>query len=235
MSAETQNLMNQAAANSTEGTQGSPVEAKGQAAPAAEAPKASEQQAATQEAKPEEKTAPAESKANETKVDAPKEPSKESPAELTDFTLPEGVQMDTEAMGDFKNLAKELGLKQEGAQKVADLGAKLSQKWEAKQAEQIQAFKDGLIESAKADKEIGGDKLPENMAVAEKALETFGTPELRTLLKQTGFGNHPEIIRAFYRAGKAISNDRFVTGANGPSQSSGERDFAKALYPSQGE
>ena len=79
-----------------------------------------------------------------------------------------------------------------------------------------------------ADKDIGGDKLAENLSVARKALETFGTPELRDVLNATGFGNHPAVIKAFYKIGQAISEDRFVTGgAKGP-----ETDMAKRMFPS---
>ena len=67
-------------------------------------------------------------------------------------------------------------------------------------------------ESSRTDKEFGGDKLNENLAVAQKAMNAFGTPELRAVLNKTGLGNHPELIRAFVRAGKAISEDTFVPG-----------------------
>jgi len=63
--------------------------------------------------------------------------------------------------------------------------------------------------------------------VARKALETFGTPELRDVLNMTGMGNHPEVIRAFYKAGKAISEDRFVQG----NPRGAEPDMAKRMFP----
>ena len=63
--------------------------------------------------------------------------------------------------------------------------------------------------------------------VAKKALETFGTPELRTLLNESGMGNNPEVIRAFYRVGKAISEDKFVSGKATPA----DANDARSLYP----
>lgn len=155
-----------------------------------------------------------------------------APLELKDFVAPEGVTLDTEAATEFKTIAKDLGLKQENAQKVFDVGVKLMQRWEAKQAETMKATNQAWIESTKVDKEFGGEALQENLAVAKKALDTFGTPELRTLLNESGLGNHPEIVRAFYRAGKAISEDRFVSGNRGPAKT-GDRDLAKSLYPNQ--
>ena len=98
--------------------------------------------------------------------------------------------------------------------------------------EAIKAAQDQWTADAKADKEFGGEALAENLSVAKKALDQFGTPELRTLLNDSGLGNHPEIIRAFYRAGKAISEDRFVPAGAGV-RTGGARDAAKSLYPNQ--
>lgn len=162
------------------------------------------------------------------KGDGKPEGKTEVPAEYQDFSAPEGVKLDTELVGDFKALAKDLGLGQEKAQEVVDLGVKLQQKWQTEQAQAIESAKTQWAEQSNSDKEFGGEKIAENLAVAKKALDTFGTDDLKQLLNDSGLGNHPEIIRAFYRAGKAISEDRFVGGGNGPS---GSLDPAKVLFP----
>lgn len=150
--------------------------------------------------------------------------------EKYDFKAPDGMTLDVEALGEFEGIAKELKLSQEDAQKVTDIGAKLAQKWEAKQADAIQQAAAEWAATATADKEYGGDKLPESLAVAKKALDAFGTPELRSLLEGSRLGNHPEVIRFMVRAGKAISEDRMVTGGAGPTAT---QTTAKALYPNQ--
>lgn len=150
------------------------------------------------------------------------------PVEYT-FEAPEGVTFDEEVLGEFKEHAKTLGLDQENAQKLAGLGVKLQQKWADQQQKAMETTRQQWVEQANADKEFGGEKMAENLSVAKKALDTFGTPELRQLLNDSGLGNHPEIIRAFYRAGKQISQDRFVGGGNGPT---GSVDPAKVLFPS---
>jgi hypothetical protein len=140
-----------------------------------------------------------------------------------EFTMPEGVALDKTAADEFTAIAKELKLNQADAQKVADVGAKMAQR----QAEAHLQLVESWVESVKADKEIGGDKLAENLAVARKAIDTFGTPELKDVLNATGFGNHPAVIKAFYKAGMAISGDRFVSGSpKGP-----ETDMAKKMFP----
>ena len=82
----------------------------------------------------------------------------------------------------------------------------------ARQTEQIAKARNEWADTSRADKEFGGEKLAENLATAKKAMDAFATPELRTLLDESGLGNHPEVIRMFYRTGKAMSEDRFVTG-----------------------
>jgi len=156
----------------------------------------------------------------------PTEPTATAPQapESYEFAMPEGVQLDKAAAEEFSAIAKELKLDQATAQKVADVGAKMAQRQAEAHAELVESW----VEAVKSDKDIGGDKLTENLGVARKALESFGTPELKDVLDATGFGNHPEIIKAFYKIGKAISDDRFVTGsAKGP-----DTDIARKMFPS---
>ena len=116
--------------------------------------------------------------------------------EKYEFKAPDGREFDQGVLEQFSEVAKELKLTQDGAQKVID---KLSNAIAEKQANTMKAASEQWIQSVNADKEIGGAKLNENLSVAKKALETFGTPELRTLLNESGLGTHPEIIRAFWR------------------------------------
>lgn len=136
----------------------------------------------------------------------------EGAPESYEFKAPEGVQFDDTVIGAFSEVAKELNLPQDQAQRVLD---KMAPVMQARQLEQLQAARIEWAEAAKTDKEFGGEKLAENLGMAKKALDTFATPELRALLDESGLGNHPEVIRMFYRTGKAISEDRFVTGQAG--------------------
>lgn len=144
--------------------------------------------------------------------------------ESYEFAMPEGVELDTVAADEFSVIAKELKLDQETAQKVADVGAKMVQRQIEAHAKMVEAW----VEQVKTDKDIGGDKLDENLGVARKAMETFGSPELKDLLNSSGLGNHPAVIKAFFNAGKAISDDGFVKGTSKVA----ETDVAKKLFPS---
>lgn len=155
-----------------------------------------------------------------------------SAPEQYEFNAPEGKQFDPEVMKSFSEIAKELDLPQEAAQKVLD---KVAPKIMERQMQVLETARNEWAESARTDKEFGGEKLNENLVVAKKALDSFGTPELRKLLNESGLGNHPEMIRLMYRAGKAISEDRFVGGTRGGQKSGpkGFNDLASALYSNQ--
>lgn len=147
-----------------------------------------------------------------TKTEGEQEKKPEGAPESYEFKAPEGTQFDDAVIGAFSEVAKELNLPQDQAQKVLD---KMAPVIAARQAEKFQAARTEWAEAAKTDKEFGGEKLTENLGTAKKALDALATPELRTLLEESGLGNHPEVIRVFYRAGKAISEDRFVSGQAG--------------------
>lgn len=149
--------------------------------------------------------------------------------EKYEFTLPEGQTVDAAAVEAFSEFAKDAGLTQEAAQSLMD---KLAPAMQARQTQAVETAKATWAGEAQADKEFGGDAFNENLSVAKKAIDAFGTPALRTLLNESGLGNHPEIIRAFYRAGKTISEDRFVPSGSGV-KSAGAKDPAKSLYPNQ--
>ncbi len=125
------------------------------------------------------------------------------------FSAPEGVTYAPDVIETFSGAAKAAGLTQDAAQKVLDA---MAPALAARQAEQIKSIHTEWMTASSSDKEFGGERLAENLAVARKALDTFGTPELRKLLDNTGLGNHPEQIRMLYRIGKAISEDTFVGG-----------------------
>ena len=143
-----------------------------------------------------------------------------APEAYADFTLPEGLTPDTPVLGEFAALAKEANLPQATAQKFVDLAGKMqTQTVEGVQAA-LEAQGEQWGEAAKADKEFGGDAFDANLAIAKTALDTFGSPELKSLLNQSKLGNHPEVLRAFVKIGKAISQDGFVPGRGGAANAS---------------
>jgi len=143
--------------------------------------------------------------------------------EVYEFKMPDGFTLDATVAQEFSPIAKEMGLTQEQAQKFADVYAKAQQRQLDTHTEQMSQW----VDQVKADKEIGGDKLAENLSIARKAIDTFGGDEVRTLLNDTGFGNHPALIRMAVKIGKAISEDALIRGT----QAGVEGDAASRMYP----
>lgn len=154
-----------------------------------------------------------------------KEQKQEGAPEKYEFTAGEGVDLDTEALKDFEPVARDLNLTNEQAQKLVDAYPKILAGVQQRQAEAWQAQTEQWAADVKADKEIGGDKLTANLSAAQRVLDLFGTPELKTYLNDTGLGNHPDLVKAFVKIGKAMSEDGMVDGSN-----QGQRSAAEVLY-----
>ena len=140
-----------------------------------------------------------------------------------DFKAPEGMELDTAAVDQFKGLAAELKLAPESAQKVVDLYAGIKQAEAQAFADQVKAGGD----EGKADKEIGGKNLDVTLASARKVIDTFGGDGVKSLLDSTGMGNHPDVVRMLAKIGKAISEDTMERGMSGEGA---PRDAASVLY-----
>lgn len=157
--------------------------------------------------------------------EAEKDKKPEGAPEKYEFKAGEGVELDTEALKDFEPVARDLNLTNEQAQKLVDAYPKILAGVQQRQAEAWQKQTEGWAETVKADKEIGGDKLTANLSAAQRALDQFGTPELKEYLNATGLGNHPDLVKTFVKIGKAMSEDGMVDGSN-----QGQRSAAEVLY-----
>lgn len=157
-----------------------------------------------------------------------KEQKQEGAPEKYEFKPAEGQELDTAALEQFEPIARELNLSNEQAQKMVDLyGTKILPMLQQQQAEAWQKTTEQWAADVKADKEIGGDKLTANLSAAQRALDQFGDPELKEYLDSTGLGNHPALVKAFIKVGKAMSEDKVVTGGH----ESGGSDLISAFYP----
>jgi len=150
-----------------------------------------------------------------------------APEEYAEFTAPEGTELGETVMAEFKAAAKELNLSQDAAQAMLDkVMPSMRQSYET----QIETAKTTWAEASTADSEFGGEKLNQNVATAKRALDTYGSDNLRGLLNETGLGNHPEVIRMLWKVGQTLNEDGVVPGV--PARGA-EMDTAKRLFPNQ--
>jgi hypothetical protein len=135
---------------------------------------------------------------------------------------PKGSETFTDGLrGAMHDFGKEFNLSQKGVSRMYEIANA-----HAKTQEQAleASHKANLAEWQKqstTDKEFGGESYEANRAIAAKGLDVFATPELRTILKDSGLEFHPEFQRFFFRVGKAVSEDKFARG--GSSGASGNK------------
>ncbi len=136
-----------------------------------------------------------------------------APEAYAAFADEKGAQIDLESYKDFAAAAKDSGLSQESAQKMFGAMRTEADNYVRQKTQELSAK---WAEASRADAEFGGDKFKENCGQIAAAYRQFATPELKSLLDASGLGNHPEVMRLFYRVGKALAQDTGVKAQEAP-------------------
>ena len=137
-------------------------------------------------------------------------PADQAAVDYSDLSVGEGYELDTEVFDQFKGVLSEIGAPKEVAQKFLDLQSALEAKREeAYQAALVKQSQDWEA-AVKADKELGGANFEKTQALGVKAIEAYGTPELKQLLNDSGLGNHPELVKFCHRVGQKLTEDAMV-------------------------
>lgn len=163
----------------------------------------------------------------DTKTEGEPEPAG-APEQYEDFTVPEGMELDTAALENFAPIAKELNLSQDQAQKLVDMYASQVQGLQKAQIEAMAAQRAEWVNQIRTDQEIGGVDMNKKIGVAVKAIDHFAGREFRQLLHDTGLSDHPDMVRAFYKIGMAMEEDKMTPGHAG---GSAQKTPAQIMYP----
>lgn len=145
------------------------------------------------------------------------------PPATYDFSgvVPEGLEYDAERAGQFGALARECGLSQEQASKLASYGMQYMQAGQQAVADGIRQTMDGWAQEAR--QQLGGqfDDVTAKAAVGLNAAERK-IPGLRQMMNITGAGNRVEMIQLMAEFGKLVGEDPGHMG---------EGAHEKTLYP----
>jgi hypothetical protein len=154
-----------------------------------------------------------------------------TPVEV-EFKVPEGVKPDDALIAQFKPIAKELGLKSEGAQKLVDLYAATVKAQGEAQAESFKQAQTKWQADVKSDKELGGqnfDSMKVEVARFFNAFDKDGS--IRGAIREMGLGNHPALVRLAFRAAKLLKEDSGAGDGAGGGEPSDD-DILRVRYPS---
>ncbi len=156
--------------------------------------------------------------------------------EKYDLKVPDGSTVDPALVDRTAAKARALGLTNEAAQKLFDSEVKdATAQATAQQAALTKAQEDSrkaLLDAwapngvewkkqqddwtklSKADPTIGGEKFNQAVESAGQAVERFGDPELKQMLEETGFGQHPVVLRFLSKIGAASRESTFANGGS---------------------
>lgn len=157
----------------------------------------------------------------------------------------EGVELDPEMVAEAEPILRELNLSNDAAKKFVPIAAKMMDRAVEATVNDIvakgNAQRKEWLDSAKAAEDIGGAKWDATMHMAAKGLDALGFVKadkdknveahpFRLALEQTGFGNHPDMIRMAAKLGELVSEDGDFVRADASSPAAKD-DVAKRLYP----
>jgi len=152
-------------------------------------------------------------------TDKPADKSKDTPPvtfEAEKITLPEGFSKDEEAFGKFQSIMADDKLSPtERGQKLIDLQAEALAKVDELNTKRWNDMQDQWAKDAKADKDIGGDKLAPTLQSISKAIDSLGSDSakaFRDALDLTGAGNNPAIIKGMAQWAKLLTEGGHITG-----------------------
>ena len=116
--------------------------------------------------------------------------------------------VDKEVLAEFVTLAKTLKLDSEQAQNIIDLQVKLAKK----SSDDFDIQRAEWVKASKEDADYGLDNFPQSQEHAKRAMQKFGNDSLKTLLDDSGFGDHTDVFKLFVNIGRAMGEDSFVDG-----------------------
>lgn len=147
----------------------------------------------------------------------------EAPEEYGEFTLPDGMELNEQLLAQANPVFKELGLSQEQAQKLVDFESTRQQAQVDQFHQQIQTWQ----QEVSNDPEIGGEKMDESIALANKAIGEYFEPGFMDVLRSYGLTNNPEVIRGLKRIGERHLTEDNPGGGRAPHR---EKSRAEKLY-----
>jgi hypothetical protein len=173
---------------------------------------------------------PAGEKTEKTGSESEGTPTPKAP-EKYELSAPDGSLLAGDALEQISTLARELDLTNEQALRLVEReGGALQAYQESALADLKQATMEWL-EEIKSDPELGGEHLAETKALSQTVLDRFGDDTLKQELVDTGYCNHPGLVRLLVKIGRAMkAEDTIVaTGQGKPAAKSAEGK----LYPGQ--
>lgn len=141
------------------------------------------------------------------------EETKETTQEFNyELSLSENSLLKEEDLNHVRDFAKSNNLSQEAAKSFLENQEKIVSDYHSSlEATHAKTVK-GWEEEIKNDEHIGGDNFSKTEANIDRFLKAYGNEDLTKILDSTGYKHHPALVRAFNKAGAALSEDTLKKG-----------------------
>jgi len=147
------------------------------------------------------------------------------PCSPDEYEVPDyGLDEDELLLQSFKETAFQIGLTAEQVRYLTD--------WHAGYIMAVQDMHERMLtEELEELQHEWGHRYKENLQTAARGFKAIADERFREMVEVSGLGNHPIMIRTFYRLGRAISEDALLESGVGKRQ---KKSPGEILYPNQG-
>jgi hypothetical protein len=147
------------------------------------------------------------------------------------FTVPEGMELDADALNEALPVLQELKADQATAQKLVDVASSMLSKAAKKMTDQHNAIVEGWRqETIGLFGKEGDAKFQESVGRAEEVVKHFFSEEQRNVLTHYGLGNHPAFFAMCMAIAEGTGEDRptLPSAGNG---AKGQKTLGQIWYP----
>ena len=153
--------------------------------------------------------------------------------------LPDGSKLDAAHIEKIAEFSKKHGFSDKEAQALLErdnetfsaYAERMKQQQKTESEAALKAASEKWLAETKNDKEIGGEAFVKTAELTKRVLDRFGNDELKRLLNESGYGNHPEVVRFVNKVGSSMKEDQLVLA--GTVATGGAKSMEKIFYPNQ--
>lgn len=148
----------------------------------------------------------------EEKQEKQEEKKEDEKVEVTkaDLKISKKSNLTDENVDEIVKFVNEQGLSKEQAQAQLDRESQVRSQIQEGLQKQLDEKVDEWTETSEKDKEFGGDKLKETQTRCNALLKKHFSEEFVKTLIDTGYANHPELIRGLNRIAKTMDPDQLI-------------------------
>lgn len=141
--------------------------------------------------------------------------------------LPDTLSANEETQKAFVELMNKDMSPVERSQALVDIAGKMAQNFQESAVAEWEKVKNEWHDAARADPEIGGDKLDPTLGRISKLIDQFGGDEIRKVMDLTGAGDNPQMIKFLNKIALQLTEGGPTNGGVGAK----EMDLARLMYP----